>query len=54
MSWGTNYKYEGFICRVGMNELEQKLEETHLAQRHPGEDDCVDGDVSSRKRHCRR
>lgn len=31
MSWGTNYKYEGFICRVGMNELEQKLEETHTS-----------------------
>ena len=28
MSWGTNYKYEGVISRVGINELEQKLEET--------------------------
>ena len=31
MSWGTNYKYEGFISRVGINELEQKLEETHTS-----------------------
>ncbi len=31
MSWGTNYKYEGVICRVGMNELEQKLEETYTS-----------------------
>ena len=31
MSWGTNYKYEGVISRVGINELEQKLEETHTS-----------------------
>lgn len=27
MSWGTSYKYEGYLSRVGANELEEVLEE---------------------------
>ena len=27
MSWGTYYKYEGYISHVGKNELEHSLEE---------------------------
>ena len=27
MSWGTSYTYEGYLSRVGKNELEQKRED---------------------------
>lgn len=28
MSWGTSYKYDGYIIRVAINELESKLADT--------------------------
>ena len=27
MSWGTSYTYEGYLSRVGKNELERKKED---------------------------
>ena len=27
MSWGTYYNYDGYLSRIGKNELDQKIEE---------------------------